>query len=117
MKKIVSLAVIAGVLSACATAPEDISASYVSPLQYQSYTCEQIGSEMNRISDRVADLTGQQRKERQKDQIAFAAGMLIFWPALFLMAGTDKKEELGRLKGEHDALRQAAIQKQCPGAA
>lgn len=116
MKKLIATVSVCGLLSACATAPEDISASYVSPMQYQSYDCQQIGAEMGRIGDRVADLTGKQRAERKKDQAAFAVGMILFWPALFLMAGSDKKEELGRLKGEHDALHQAAIAKKCPGA-
>ena len=30
------------------------------------------------------------------------------------IGGNDRKEELSRLKGEYDALEQAAIQKNCP---
>jgi len=40
-------------LAACATAPDKISASYVSPLQYQSYDCGQIRMELIRIGQRV----------------------------------------------------------------
>jgi len=40
-------------------------------------------------------------------------GLVLFWPALFFLAGSDKKDELARLKGEYDALEQAAIQKDC----
>ncbi|WP_200241917.1 hypothetical protein [Lamprobacter modestohalophilus] len=40
-------------------------------------------------------------------------GLVLFWPALFFLAGGDKKDELARLKGEYDALEQAAIQKDC----
>jgi hypothetical protein len=116
MKKIVAALTLASLLSACATAPENVSASYVSPLQYQAYDCSQLGAEMERIGNQVDTLTGQQRKERRKDQVAFAAGMVLFWPALFFMAGSDKKEELGRLKGEHDAVQKAAIERKCPGA-
>ena len=103
-------------LCACATAPENISASYVSPLQYQSYDCTQLAAELERVSIQVETLTGQQRKERRKDQAAFGVGMVLFWPALFFMAGTDKKEELGRLKGEYDAVQKSAIEKKCAGA-
>ncbi len=40
-------------------------------------------------------------------------GLVIFLPALFFLIGDDKKEEIARLKGEFDALEQAAIQKNC----
>ena len=43
--------------------------------------------------------------------------MLLFWPALFALGGTKQQEaEYARLKGEYDALQQAAIVKKCPGA-
>ena len=101
-------------LTACATSPDKISASYVSPLQYQSYDCGQIRGELVRISQRVDEVTGQQRKQASNDALAMGVGLVLFWPALFFLAGgNDKKEELGRLKGEYDALQAAAVQKQC----
>lgn len=101
-------------LAACATAPDKISASYVSPLQYQSYDCGQIRMELIRIGQRVDQVTGQQRREATSDAWAMGVGLVLFWPALFFLAGgNDKKEELGRLKGEYDALQSAAVQKQC----
>jgi len=101
-------------LAACATAPDKISASYVSPLQYQAYDCGQIRTELVRIGQRVDEVTGQQRKQANNDAIAMGVGLVLFWPALFFLAGgNDKKEELGRLKGEYDALQQAAVTKRC----
>lgn len=101
-------------LSACATSPDKISASYVSPLQYQGYDCNQIRMELLRIGQRVDQVTGQQRREASNDAWAMGVGLVLFWPALFFLAGgNDKKEELGRLKGEYDALQAAAVQKQC----
>lgn len=101
-------------LTACATSPDKISASYVSPLQYQSYDCGQIQGELVRISQRVDEVTGQQRKQASNDALAMGVGLVLFWPALFFLAGgNDKKEELGRLKGEYDALQAASVQKQC----
>jgi hypothetical protein len=41
-------------------------------------------------------------------------GLFLFWPALFLLSESDHREELGRLRGEYEALQQAAIEKQCP---
>lgn len=101
-------------LAACATAPDKISASYVSPLQYQGYDCNQIRVELVRIGQRVDEVTGHQRRQASNDAWAMGVGLVLFWPALFFLAGgNDKKEELGRLKGEYDALQSAAVQKQC----
>lgn len=97
----------------CATSPDKISPSYVSPLQYQSYSCSQIEQEFARIGRRVSEVTGQQQRERTKDQWAFGIGMVLFWPALFFMIGSDKKEELSNLKGQYEALQGIAIRKDC----
>lgn len=40
-------------------------------------------------------------------------GLVIFWPALFFLAGGDKKDELSRMIGEYDALDGIAIEKNC----
>ena len=101
-------------VAACAASPDKISASYVSPLQYQAYDCNQIRLELVRIGQRVDQVTGQQRREANNDAWAMGVGLVLFWPALFFLAGgSDKREELGRLKGEYDALHTAAVQKQC----
>ena len=114
MKRIVGAVLVAAILSGCATNPDHISAQYVSPIQYQNFSCDQIGAELARVSSRVDEVTGQQRKKATDDAIAVGVGIVIFWPALFFLAmGQDKKDELGRLKGEYDALNQAAIQNHC----
>lgn len=114
MKKTVALALCAGLVSACATNPDKISAQYVSPLAYQGYTCDQIRTELVRVGTRVSEVTGQQRKQANNDALAMGVGLVIFWPALFFLAGgSDKKEELGRLKGEYDALQVSANEKSC----
>ena len=100
-------------LGGCASSPGSISASYVSPLQYQSYDCDQIAQEMRRITRKVQEVTGVQSSKASGDAVAVTAS-LLFWPALFfLAAGEDKSPELARLKGEAEALEQAAVQKKC----
>ena len=114
MKSIVAGALCAAlVLSACASSPDNISAQYVSPMQYQSYTCAQIEEELRGISSRVATLTGQQRRRANQDAWATGVGIVIFWPALFFLMRGDKAEELGRMKGEYDALVSAGRTKNC----
>lgn len=97
----------------CSTSPEKIQAAYVSPLAYQSYNCGQLGAEMSRINNRVQGAASGQQSESTKDAAAMGVGLVIFWPALFFMIGDDRKEELARLKGEAEAVEQAAIQKEC----
>ena len=114
MKKILSVALSAIMAAGCATSPNNITAEYVSPLQYQNYTCDQLIQETRRIGARVSEVTGQQQAQANNDAIAMGVGLVIFWPALFFLANNgDKKAELSRLKGEYDAVQQAGIQKNC----
>jgi hypothetical protein len=115
MKSVIGAAISAALLmSACATNPDKIQAQYVSPLQYRGYDCDQIRAEVVRIGARVSEVTGQQRRQSNNDAIAMGVGLVIFWPALFFLAGgNDRKDELARLKGEYDALHVAANEKRC----
>ena len=101
-------------LGGCASSPGSISASYVSPLQYQSYDCEQIAQEMHRTTHKVQEVTGVQSEKAAGDALVVGVSLIVFWPALLLLAqGEDKSAELARLKGEAEALEQAAVQKKC----
>jgi hypothetical protein len=115
MKKTAILAAAFAVaLSGCAQNASEISTTYVSPLQYQSYTCNQIAQEATRVSNRVSQLTGVQNQRASGDAAAMVVSAIIFWPALFFIRGDDENAaELSRLKGEFEALQQAAIQKNC----
>lgn len=113
MRKIVAVAIAASFLTGCASTSANVSASYISPLQYSNYDCDQIRQEVVRVSNRVHEVAGAQDKKAKDDKIAMGVGLVIFWPALFFMMGNDRREELSRLKGEYDALEQTAIQKKC----
>ncbi|MDE2790093.1 MAG: hypothetical protein OXI81_06690 [Paracoccaceae bacterium] len=114
MKKIAAATACVGLaLSACAQSPDSISSAYISPLQYQAHTCDQLQQELARINARVAELAGHQKNEATKDAVALGAGLFLFWPALFFMIGGDRAEEFARLKGEIEAVEQSAIQKDC----
>lgn len=100
----------------CSTSSKNISASYISPLQYQSYDCDQLSSESLRIQARVSELTGRLDKAASNDKWIMAAGVLLVWPALFALGGTKEQEaEYARLKGEYDAIHQSALLRKCPG--
>ena len=99
--------------TACATSGSNVQASYVSPMKYASYDCESIQYEMASIESRVNTLTGQQNKKARNDRIATGVGVVLFWPALFMLASDDVKNDLSQAKGEYDALQEAARRKRC----
>lgn len=114
MKKtaIISMALLA--TSACAKHSHEIPAQYVSPMQYQSYNCKQIGMEMASLSRRVSDLGGRVDKTASDDAAQMGIALVLFWPAVFALDGNNpQQQEYGRLKGEFEALSKAAIQKEC----
>lgn len=102
-----------GFIFGCSTPPEKIKASYVSPLQYNNFTCNQIRMEIQRVDRKIREVSEAQRQEANKDLAAVAIGACLFWPAFFMTIGQDHSAELANLKGGFDALEQAAIQKEC----
>ncbi len=113
-RKLIVASVCAGLMTGCATSSDKISSSYVSPLTYSNYDCDQIRMELMRVSAKVQEVAGSQNKQAKNDKIAMGVGLVLFWPALFFLAGSDKKDELANLKGQYDALGTAAIEKKCP---
>lgn len=53
-------------LAGCASKPENIQATYMSPMTYEPYSCEQLAQEGQRISARAAQVAGVQDKNRKK---------------------------------------------------
>ena len=101
-------------LAGCASSSAEITPAYVSPVMYQSYTCQQLAMEAQAVSARAASLSGVQDSQRTKDQWTTAAAVVIFWPAAFMVSG-DKQTaaELGQMKGQMVAIEQASIAKKC----
>ena len=102
------------IAAGCAQQSQNVTATYVSPLQYQSLTCSQIGQEARRVSARAAQAAGVQDKNATGDAVATGVALVLFWPAAFFVrGGRETQAELARLKGEIEALEQANIQKGC----
>jgi hypothetical protein len=101
-------------LEGCASSSDKITASYVSPMQYDSYNCRQLAEEAQRVSARASAAAGAQDSQATRDTVATTAAIIIFWPAAFFVQG-DKQNaaELARLRGELDAIEQSSIRKQC----
>jgi hypothetical protein len=105
---------IALLLVGCASKAADVTPTYVSPIQYQSFTCPQLAAEAQRVSAAAAAASGAQDSQATKDAVATTAAVIIFWPAAFLVQG-DKNNaaQLAQLKGQMDAIQQASIMKNC----
>jgi hypothetical protein len=114
VKIIIIVAAGAFALAGCATRAENISAAYVSPIQYQNYTCAQLQEEAARVSARAAIANGAQDQKATGDAVATGVGVVLFWPALFFIKGdAASAQEVAQLKGDMDAIEQANIQKKC----
>ena len=101
-------------LSGCANDPKNISAAYVSPIQYEGYTCPQIREEAARLSSKAAEITGVQQSKANGDAVAMGVGLVLFWPSLFFIKGDGQTAtEVAHLKGQMDALEQASIKRKC----
>lgn len=102
-------------ISACATAPNKIPAQYISPLNYQSYDCDQVALEQARIERRSNELYSSLKKEANNDAWQMGIGLVLFWPALLMLEGGDGPEatEYARLRGEYNAISEVSIQKKC----
>lgn len=98
----------------CASSSNEIAASYVSPVTYESWTCVQLREEAVRLSSRAAQAAGVQDDKASGDAALTAVAVVLFWPAAFAISGDGQSAaELGRLKGEMDAVEQASIRKNC----
>lgn len=101
-------------ISACASKSADIEPAYVSTSQYERMSCRQMASEGRRVSAAAARAAGKQDEYRESDQVLTGVGVVIFWPALLALEGDGPTAtELGRLKGEMEAIRKASAQKNC----
>jgi hypothetical protein len=112
--RILGIVVLGAALAGCASASSDITPTYVSPLLFQSYNCQQLAMEAQSVSARAAALTGAQDSQRTKDQVATGVAIVVFWPAAFFVGG-DKQTaaELAQMKGQMVAIEQASIAKKC----
>jgi len=101
-------------MGGCASSSDKITATYVSPLQYENYNCRQLAEEAQRVSRRAAEASGAQDSQATKDAVATTVAVVIFWPAAFMVGGDrNTAAELGRLKGELETIEQVSIRKNC----
>ena len=99
----------------CASQPDNLQSSYVSPHKYGHYDCDKIYDEMGHVSNRTGDLYFQLKEKADTDAAQMGIGLVLFWPTLFFLEGGDgvEAQEYSRLKGEYEALRAASAEHNC----
>ena len=104
----------AAMLGGCASSPKRIDAAYVSPLKYQSFTCDQIAIERTAVEYRANRLHRKLASRANADAAKMAAGTVLFLPTLLFLKGNGTKaSEYAQLKGDHRALRLSAEDRGC----
>jgi hypothetical protein len=100
--------------AACTSGPGSVEARYVSPNTYQSWSCAQLFDEKARLASEVDRVSSLQRENANADTAIVAAGIILAPILLIGLAATkDRKEELGRLKGEYEAVDNNITARQC----
>ena len=102
---------IALLLSACASSSGNILAQYVPPEKYQGLTCRAIGAEGERVTSRVAEISGDPNASGAAWFVA--PSIVVHWPTPWLATAEEGSAELSKLKGEFEALEQASALKRC----
>ena len=78
MKRFICVMTAIVLLPGCASAPNKIPASYISPLQYDAYDREQLAGELERINVRISELEGQLKRRawRRREDYAWCCAVL-----------------------------------------
>lgn len=102
------------VIAGCASSSREIAPAYVSPMHFEGYSCDQLVAENQRIQSRIGQAAGNVDERASSDRVRMGVGLVLFWPALFFVRGDGPEaQEYARLQGEHQALEQAYIRKDC----
>lgn len=106
-------------VTGCTTDPKNISSLYVSPEPYRVYDCQRLADEFERITNRLEQLRFRLYDRSSKEAFDLLTQGGILWMGVVkdqILLGSSKEEEseYARLKGERNAVREAAVEKGCP---
>ena len=97
------------VLANCAMNPESVAPAYISEMSYMSYSCAQLASEQTRIAAALSTASDAQRTARSNDTL----GVLLIGLPVSSLSGANQASNIGRLKGELEAIQKAGSRKGC----
>lgn len=106
----------AAILAAgCATRSQDVSPIAADRAEFGAWNCERLQDELDTVQQRAADMAYAVDERAGNNVVALGIGVAIFWPALLAMRPVGlEAEELARLKGRYEALREVERQRACP---
>ena len=78
-------------------------------MTYGVYECDQLGEESQRVEAALVQVSAQQRQARSNDTI----GVILLGLPVSSLSGGNVADQVARLKGEQQTLRQVMIEKRC----
>ena len=100
-------------MAGCATSPDKIAASYVSPTAFAGMSCAALNIEAQRVNARLTTATGQQTEQANNDAAMTAVALLLFWPAAIFIGGDSQAPAIAQMRGEASAIQAAALTRGC----
>ena len=78
-KKIIFSFAVMVSFTGCAASAKNVNPSYVSPIHYQQYNCDQIEHELTGCSLTIQQMAGQHGRTANMDGWATGVRMVVFW--------------------------------------
>ena len=104
-------------LSACgvkSVTSASVQADIVSVAEYKNYSCKELAIDALNIQNRIPEISSVIDKKK-KDNDAYIATAVVFMPILAagIKGNQEEAAQLALYKGQLNAIRQAAIMKDC----
>ncbi len=109
MYRVTVILAAAALVTACAATPESIAPAYVSDLQFQSLTCDQLVEETTRVEQALSQASAQQNRARSND----TWGVILLGLPVSSLSGGNVAEQIAQLKGYQVALAKQRNLKNC----
>lgn len=99
----------------CAPHSYEIRSADVPLDQYEELSCTEVYAEMNSRLRKLEELGSSIDETAETDETQTAVGLILVWPALFWLEGSDTPEaqEYAQIRGEMLSLEHTAILKDC----
>ena len=113
MKRLILPAIAGLLMGACATNPDKITATPLSPNTWRGLDCHQLASEHNRLALEINTRKVQLADRANTDTWQAVGGFFVIVPWFFLDGDGTEAEEYARMKGQLQAVKSAAVQNGC----
>jgi hypothetical protein len=94
-------------LHGCSSAPKshEVAPLYVSPVQFEQLTCDELRLEREKRRIEIPQLAKQVNEHRSKQNVVEGVAWIAFWPAVVLFdKGEELSNQLSLARGELDTI-------------